>query len=99
MGGHLEEESANKEKYIDGKDPDGIKGITKEFIVHLTRAVKDAQQAEKCCYPCGSPDHLICNNSLVVGSRADLPLNWREGMAPKKGAQAPQEKVTMPKVP
>ena len=76
---HLEEESTDKEEYINGKDPDGIKGITREFIVHLTRAVKDAQQAEKHCYHCGSPDHFIGNCPLVVGSRADLPLNWREG--------------------
>ena len=32
---HLEEESANKEECVDSEDPDGIKGITKEFIVHL----------------------------------------------------------------
>ena len=43
---HLEEESADKEECIDSEDPDGIKGITKEFIAHLARAVKDAQQEE-----------------------------------------------------
>ena len=36
---HLEEESADKEECIDSEDPDGIEGITKEFIVHLARAV------------------------------------------------------------
>ena len=96
---HLEEESTNKEEYINGKDPGGIEGIIKEFIVCLARAVKDAQQAEKCCYHCGSPDHFICNCPLVVGSRADLPLNKGEGTAPKKGVWAPQGKVTIPKVP
>ena len=54
---HLEKESANKEGCIDSEDPDDIKGITEEFIVHLARAVKDAQQQEKHCYHCSSPDH------------------------------------------
>ena len=96
---HLEEESADKEEYINGKDPDGIEGVTKEFIVCLTRAEKDAKQVEKHCHHCGSPDHFLHDLPLVVGSRADSPLNWREGMAPKKGAQAPQGKVTMLEVP
>ena len=30
----------------------------KEFIVHHARAVKDAQQEEKCCYHCSSPEHF-----------------------------------------
>ena len=91
---HLEEESTKKEEYIDGKDPDVIEGITEEFIVCIARAVKDDQQTEKCCYHCGSPDHFIHNCPLVVGSRANSPSNWREGMTPKKRAQAPQGKVT-----
>ena len=55
---HLEEETTDKEEYINGKDPDGIKGITKQFIVCLTRAMKDAQQAEKLCYHSGSQRSL-----------------------------------------
>ena len=54
---HLKEESANKGECTDREDQDGIEGITEEFIVHLARAVKDAQQ-EKHCYNCSSPDHL-----------------------------------------
>ena len=46
---HLEEESTNKEEGTESEDPDGIEGITKEFIVHLACAVKDTQQEEKCC--------------------------------------------------
>ena len=46
---HLEEESTDKEECIDSKDLDGIKGVNEEFIVHLARAVKHAQQEEKCC--------------------------------------------------
>ena len=38
---HLEEKSTNKKEGINGEDPDGIKGITEEFIVHLARALKD----------------------------------------------------------
>ena len=83
---HLKEESTDKEECIDSEDPDGIKGITKGFIVHLARAVKDTQQEEKHCYHSSSLDHFICDCPLVAGSRTDLHLNQKEGMAPKKGA-------------
>ena len=94
---HLEKESTNKEECINSKDPDNIKGVTKEFIVCLTRAVKDAQQ-EKCCYQCSSPDHFIQDCALMVASRTDSHLNWKEGMAPMKRVWAPQTKVTLPMV-
>ena len=58
---HLEEESTNKGRKAEGtksKDPNDIKFITKEFIVHLARTVKDAQQ-EKCCYYYSSLEHFI----------------------------------------
>ena len=56
---HLKEEDADREECADSEDPDGIKGVTEEFIVHLARAVKDAQQEEKHCYHCSSLDHFI----------------------------------------
>ena len=56
---HLEEESTNKEEGTESENPNGIKGINEEFIVHLARAVKDAQQEEKCCYHCSSSEHFI----------------------------------------
>ena len=46
---HLEEKSTNKEEATDDDNPDGIKGVTEEFIVHLAKAVKEAQQTEKHC--------------------------------------------------
>ena len=72
---HLEKESADNEECIDSKDPDGIKGVTEEFIVCLAIAVKGAQQEEKCCYHCSSLDHFIHDWPLVAGSRTDLHLN------------------------
>ena len=68
---HLEEESADKEGGVESEDPNGIEGVTKEFIVGLTRAVKDAQQEEKCCYHCSNPEHFICNCPLMKASRMD----------------------------
>ena len=55
---HFDEEDADKEEYTDSKDPDGMEGVTEEFIVCLARAVKDAQQEVK-CYHCSSLDHFI----------------------------------------
>ena len=96
---HLEEESANKEESVESEDPDGIEGMTEEFIGCLARAVKDAQQEEKCCYHCSSLEHFIWDCPLVKASRMDLHLNWKEGTALKKGAWAPHGKVTTPKAP
>ena len=95
---HLEEESGDGEKYIIGDEPDGIIGETDKFIICLLRAVKDAQKVEKCCYYCGSPDHFIHDCPLLVGAKANPPLNHKEGTALMKGAWAPQGKVLMPKV-
>ena len=50
---HLEEESAGRDKDEGSDDPDRINRVTKEFMVHLARAIKDAQR-EKCCYYCSS---------------------------------------------
>ena len=52
---HLEEEDADKEGGAESEEPNGIEGVTEEFIVHLTMAVKYAQQEEKHCYHCSSP--------------------------------------------
>ena len=71
----LEEEDADREEGTDSKDPDGIEGITKEFIVCLARAVKDAKQEEKCYHCSSSPHHFIRDCPLVKASRMDLHLN------------------------
>ena len=68
-------------------------------MVHLARAMKDAQVEKKHCYHCSSLEHFICDCPLVRALRANMQLNHKEGTAPKKGAQAPQMKVTVPKTP
>ena len=66
---HLVEEAPEDEEGTDSKDPDDLDGMTEEFMVHLTRAVKDAQQDEKCCYYCSIPDHFIRECLLVKLAR------------------------------
>ena len=41
---HMEEEAPDDGEDIDGKDPDGLDGVTEEFMVCLARAMKDTQQ-------------------------------------------------------
>ena len=96
---HLEEESAERDMEVESEDTDSINGVTKEFMVHIARAVKDAQVEEKCCYHCSSLDHFICNYLLVRALRENMQLNHKEGTASKKGAQTPQMKMTIPKNP
>ena len=50
----LNEEDADNGEDPESNDPDGIEGVTKDFMVWLARAVKDAQTDEKCCYHCSS---------------------------------------------
>ena len=85
---HLEEEGTNKEGGAESEDPDGTEGMTEEFIVCLARAVEDAQQ-EKCCYHCSSPEQFIHKSLLLKASRTATHLNWKEVMAPEKGAWTP----------
>ena len=96
---HLEEEGSNEEVDAKSEDPDGLNSVPEEFIIHLARAVKVAQQEEKCCYHCSRMEHFIHECPLVKASRSATHLNWKEGMVPEKGAQTPQVKVTKPKVP
>ena len=44
---HLEEEGSRRDEDNGSDDSDGINGVTGEFMVHLARAVKDAQTEEK----------------------------------------------------
>ena len=96
---HLKEENTEKEEEDESKDPDGIKGVMEEFMVHLVRVVKDAQQEENYCYNCSSLEHFIHDCPLVKVLRADSHLNCREGTVPEKGAQTPRMKVTTLKEP
>ena len=96
---HLKEETADDEEGTDSEDPDGLDGMNEEFMVCLTRAVKDAQQEENCCYHCSSPDHFIRDCPLVKSARKEPNLNHKEGMVPKKGAWIPLEKATPTKWP
>ena len=66
---HLEEKSTKRDEKVKGEDLDSINGVTEEFMVCLTRAVKDAKVEEKCCYHCSSPKHFIHDCSLVRALR------------------------------
>ena len=94
---HLEEEDTGRDKDKESDNPGRIEGVTKEFKVHLARAVKDAQAEEKYCYHCSSPEHFICNCPLIKTLRENAQLNGKEGMALKKGAQTPLVMVNTPK--
>ena len=96
---HLEEEGTEEDKELESKDPNGIDRVMEEFMVHLARAVKDAEVEEKHCYHCSSLEHFICNCPLVKTLRVNMHLNHKEGMVTKKGTLAPQTKVIMPKIP
>ena len=83
---HLEEEGARRDEDERSDDPNGIKGVTEEFMVHLVRVVKNAQTEEMHCYHCSSPEHFIHNCLLMKTLRENMQLNCKEGMASKKGA-------------
>ena len=95
----LDEEDADDGKDPESDDPDGIKGVTEDFMVWLARAVKDAQMDEKGCYHCSSPEHFIHNCLLMKTARDKKQLNGKEGMATMKGAWTPPKATSAIKGP
>ena len=85
----LEKEEADNGEDQESDDPGGIEGVTKESMVWLARAVKDAQADEKSCYNCSSLEHFICNCQLMKTAWDKKHLNGKEGMATMKGALTP----------
>ena len=85
----LEEEDAEDGEEQESDDPDGIKGVTEEFMVWLARAMKDTQTDEKCCYHCSSPEHFIHNCLLMKTARDKKQSNRKEGMVMTKGTWTP----------
>ena len=95
----LEEEDADDGNDPENDDPNGLKGVMEEFMVQLTRAVKDAQTDKKHCYYCSSHEHFIHNCLLMKTSRDKKQLKGKEGTAMVKGAHAPLATVNAIKTP
>ena len=95
----LEEEDADDGKDLESDDPNGIDGVTEEFMIRLARVVKDAQADEKHCYHCSSPEHFIHNCPLMKVARDKKQLNGKEGMAMVKGAWTPLKPANATKSP
>ena len=95
----LEEEDADEGEDLESDDPDGIEGVTEEFMVCLARAVKDAQMDERCCYHCSSPEHFIRNCPLMKTARDKKELNGKEGTVTTKGAQTHRKAMNTTKHP
>ena len=84
----------SEEEDTESNNPGRIKGVNEQFMVHLARAVKDAQVEEKCCHHCSSPEHFIHNCLLIKTLRENTQLNSKEGTASKKGAWTPLATVS-----
>ena len=95
----LEEEDASDSEDPGSEDPDGIEGVTEEFMVWLARAVKDAQTDKRHCYHCSSFEHFIHNCLLMKSTRDKKPLNGKEGMVMAKGAWTPPKATNAIKSP
>ena len=96
---HLEEEDARSNEDKESDDPGRIEGVTKEFMVHFARAVKDIQMEEMHFYHCSSLEHFICNCPLIKTLRENTQLNGKEERVLKKGAQTPLTTVNTSKNP
>ena len=95
----LDEGDAGDGKDLESDEPDGIEGVTEEFMVQLARAVKDAQMDEKHCYHCSSHKHFIHKCLLMKSARDKKQLNGKEGAATMKGAQTPPKAASAIKSP
>ena len=95
----LEEEDTDDGEDLESDNPDGIEGVTEEFMVLLARAVKDTQTDERCCYHCSSPEHFIYNCPLMKTARDRKQLNGKEGMVMMKGDWTPPKATNAMKSP
>ena len=95
----LEEEDVNKGEDLESKDPNGIEGVTEEFMVWLARAVKDAQMDERRCYHCSSSEYFIHKWPLMKTARDKKQLNGKEGTVMMKGAWTPPKATNIIKSP
>ena len=95
----LEEEDPNEGEDLENDDPNGIKGVTEEFMIWLARAVKDTQMDERCCYHCSSSEHFIHNCPLMKTARDKKQLKGKEGTVMTKGAQTPLKATNTTKSP
>ena len=95
----LEEEDTDDGEDPESDDPDGIEGVTEEFMVWLARVLKDAQTDEKNCYHCSSPEHFIRNCLLMKTTRDKKQWNGKEGTVMMKGAWTPQTTMNAIKSP
>ena len=95
----LDEEDTDNGEDPESNDPDGIEGVTEDFMVWLARALKDAQMDEKCCYHCSSSEHFICNCLLMKTARDKKLLNRKEDTAMMKGAWTPPKATSAIKSP
>ena len=95
----LEEEGTNNGNHPESNDPDGIEGVTEEFMIRLARAVKDVQTDKKHCYHCSSPEHFIHNCPLMKAARDKKQLSGKEGTAIVKGAWTPLKSANTMKSP
>ena len=91
----LDEEGVDEGEDQESDDPNGIEGVTEEFMVWLARVVKD----EKRCYHCNSPDHFIRNCLLMKTIRDKKQLNGKEGTVTMKGAWTPLKMMSTVKDP
>ena len=87
-----EEESAEEDKGVERKDPDGIDRVTEKFMVCLVRAMKDAQQEEKCCYHFSSLDHFIHDCPLIKAYKNKFPFKPQGWDGTKEGSPDPSDK-------
>ena len=85
---HLEEEDAGRDEDEESDDPGRIEWVTKEFMVHLVRAVKDVQVEEKCCYHCSNLEHFI-HNCLLIKTEGKHTVKWQGGDGIEEGSPDP----------
>ena len=67
----LEEEGTNDGEDLESDDPNGIEGVTKEFMVQLARAVKDTQTDESTVIIAAALNILsiIAHSCRLLGTR------------------------------
>ena len=88
----IEEKSANEEESINNENPDGIRGMREDFIVHLARIAKDTQQMEKHCYHCDNPNHFVYDCPQLARKEGRYVFKPERGDGTKERRMSPSRK-------
>ena len=87
----LEEEGIDKDEDQESDDPNGIEGITEEFMVQLARVVKGCSDGWKALLPLQQPRAFYLQLSVNEDCQRQETVKWKGGDSNDEGSLDPSK--------